>query len=237
MSRLAAPLVGLLERSDRFRPLRWRFGGRPVADITALLAAVAPVFGVVAALVLAVAGQLDRSQLAAAILAVSEIPGVFILATVLWCTPLTRMTGRSFRRQRKWFGLSFAFCAAANLAGFLIEHPVGELDQDFAIAGVIAVVASAPLAVTSARRAIAWLGAPRWQRLHRLTYVIATAVIAHLWLVPQDDGPGGNIVATVLFGLAAIARFPKLGRWITSKRTELGGSILSVRLWLLRYAN
>jgi DMSO/TMAO reductase YedYZ heme-binding membrane subunit len=237
MTGLTAPLAGLLERSDRFRPLRWRLGGRRVADIVALLAALAPAFGVVGALLLAAVGQLDRPQLASAVLAVSEVPGVFILAAVLWCTPLTRMTGRSYRRQRKWFGLSFAFCAAANLVGFLIEHGIGELNQDFAVVGVIAVVASAPLAATSTKRAIAWLGTRRWQRLHRLTYVIAAAVIAHLWLVPQDDGPGGNIVATVLFGLAAMARFPKLGRWITAKRTELGGSVLSVRLWLLRFAS
>jgi Ferric reductase like transmembrane component len=236
MSAPAATVVQLLERSDRFRPLRRRIGGHRVADVVALLAALAPVLGVGGSLVLAAIGLLDRQQLAGAMLAVSEVPGVFILGAVLWCTPLTRMTGRSYRRQRKWFGLSFAFCATANLAGFLIEHPVADLDQDFAIIGIVAVVASAPLAATSTRRAIAWLGTRRWQRLHRLTYLIAAAVIAHLWIVPQDDGPGGNIVATVVFGLAAVVRIPKLGRWISRQRAELGGSILSLRLWLQRTA-
>jgi sulfoxide reductase heme-binding subunit YedZ len=36
-----------------------------------------------------------------------------------------------------------------------------------------------PLAATSFDRAIRWMGGKRWQRLHRLVYLAATAAVVH----------------------------------------------------------
>ena len=44
-----------------------------------------------------------------------------------------------------------------------------------------------PLAITSTKRMVRWLGGKRWQMLHRLIYVSAVAgVIHYFWLVKAD---------------------------------------------------
>jgi methionine sulfoxide reductase heme-binding subunit len=196
-----------------------------VADLVVATCAAVPVLGATAVALGGAIGLIDGHRTAAGIVAFTEVPGVFLLAGVLWCTPLERLTGRSYRRRRRWLGLSFAACGVANLVAFLLEHPPADLGRPFAVAGVTAVVASIPLAVTSTGAAIRRLGIDRWRLLHRLTYVIAIAVIAHLWLVPQDDGPAGNIVATVVFAGAAAARFPPVARaidrWRGARRLRL----------------
>jgi methionine sulfoxide reductase heme-binding subunit len=229
------PLIRLLEGSDRYRPLRWRVGGRRLADWAWMTGALAPAIGVSGALLLGLVGVLEPLDLAAALLAIGEDPGILILAIVLWCTPLTRITGRSYRRQRKWFGLSFAVCAVANLIAFLLKHPIADIDQDFVLIGLLAFVASVPLVATSTQRAITWMGTRRWQRLHRLTYLIAFAVSAHLWMVPQDGGPAGNLLVSGVFLVAAAVRIPRVAKWLNRQRTNLGGSLLSGRQWLRRW--
>jgi sulfoxide reductase heme-binding subunit YedZ len=51
----------------------------------------------------------------------------------------------------------------------------------FFIAGLIAWALMIPLAATSFNRAIRWLGAKRWQLLHRLAYVAAVAGVVHFY--------------------------------------------------------
>jgi DMSO/TMAO reductase YedYZ heme-binding membrane subunit len=231
---IARWIVGVLERGDRFRVLSRSIGQRTIGQRVALAVAAA-LPGAVGALWLGFAvGLIDRTRTVEWSLALSEVPGMFILAATLWCTPLSRLTGRSFRTQRKWFGLSFAVLAVSNLAAFLVEHPLREMARLFAIAGLIAVAASLPLAATSTANIIKRLGYRRWKRLHRLTYLVAVAVVIHLWLVPQDDGPGGNIVATVVFSLALLLRLPWATRTIHALRTRVDQrSLLSLRSWLV----
>jgi sulfoxide reductase heme-binding subunit YedZ len=38
-----------------------------------------------------------------------------------------------------------------------------------------------PLAATSLNRAVRWLGARRWQRLHRLVYLAALTMLLHFF--------------------------------------------------------
>ncbi len=227
-------LANGLRATERYRPLRWRVGHRTLGWYLALVLCAAPV---VASLLLAAAwtvGSIDLHTFVHSLLGVNEVPGVFILAASLWCTPLSRMTGRNYRRQRKWFGLSFAWCAAMNLLAFLLEHPSRELSEPFAIVGTIAVMLCVPLAMTSTRRMIKRLGIRNWRRLHQLAYVIGVAVVVHLWLVPQDDGPGGNIVATVIFLATGVIRLPPVARRLDDHRRRLGASLFSMQAWLRR---
>lgn len=156
------------------------------------------------------------------ILGAVEVPALFLLAAVLLCTPLSRLTGTNYRPRRKMFGLAFFFCGIANLAVFLFKHPASELGQDFILVALVALVLTAPLAATSTRAAMRRLGGRRWRLLHRLVYVVGAAVILHLWLVPQDDGPALNIVATIVFATAAVLRFPVSSAG--SPRRELVGA-------------
>jgi len=51
----------------------------------------------------------------------------------------------------------------------------------FFIAGLLSWGLMVPLAATSFNRAIRWMGAKRWQLLHRLAYVVAVAGVVHFY--------------------------------------------------------
>jgi DMSO/TMAO reductase YedYZ heme-binding membrane subunit len=116
-----------------------------------------------------------------------------------------------------------------EVVGFLLEHPIRDLTAWFAITGGAALALSLPLAVTSTRRMVRRLGGRAWRRLHRLTYPIAIASAAHLWVIPQDGGPGGNIAITVIVALAFVLRLPPVRGAITGARRRRGGSLLAAR--------
>lgn len=232
MTNLRGVIVDVLRASEPFRPLRWRIGQNTVARYVSALLAAAPVVASVGLTLTWAVGVIDQLGFVSGLLAVNEVPGVFILAVSLWCTPLTTLTGRPYRRQRKWFGLSFGWCAAMNLLAFLLEHPAGQLAQPFAILGTLAVALCVPLVITSTHTMIRRLGSRNWRRLHRLAYVIGGAVIVHLWLVPQDDGPGGNAVASIVFLAAGIMRIPPISNALVRRRQTFGASLLSLQTWL-----
>jgi DMSO/TMAO reductase YedYZ heme-binding membrane subunit len=115
---------------------------------------------------------------------------------------------------------------------FLVEHPVRDLALPFAVAASVAVVCVTPLLATSSRRAMRRLGTAAWTRLHRLAYVAAVAVVIHLWLVPQDDGPAGNIAATILVGGAMLCRIARLRDRIVAAQRLRKTSLLSLHTWI-----
>jgi len=62
------------------------------------------------------------------------------------------------------------------------------LERRYVFVGMAALLLMIPLAATSFNRAIKWLGAKRWQQLHRLAYISAVAAVLHyLWLVKADQ--------------------------------------------------
>jgi len=61
-----------------------------------------------------------------------------------------------------------------STGGDIVQRP-------FLAIGVAALMAMAPLAVTSTAAMIRHLGGRRWQRLHRFVYVAATAGLVHHW--------------------------------------------------------
>jgi sulfoxide reductase heme-binding subunit YedZ len=119
----------------------------------------------------------------------------FLLIT-LAVTPVRQVTRQYWLiRYRRMFGL-FAF-----FYGFLHLTTYVWLDQFFDVHSMIKDIAKRPfitigftafclmipLAVTSTRKMIQRLGGRRWQWLHRLIYLAATAGVIHfLWLVKKD---------------------------------------------------
>ena len=53
--------------------------------------------------------------------------------------------------------------------------------RPFILVGFTAFVLLTPLALTSFNRAIRWLGAKRWQWLHRLVYAVALLAVLHFF--------------------------------------------------------
>jgi methionine sulfoxide reductase heme-binding subunit len=114
---------------------------------------------------------------------------LYFLCITLSVTPLRRLTGWNWLvRLRRMFGLFVFFYACLHfLAFFWFDHffDLEEMWRDvlkrpFITVGFLAFLLLIPLALTSNRHAIARLGA-NWQRLHRITYVIAMLAILHFW--------------------------------------------------------
>jgi sulfoxide reductase heme-binding subunit YedZ len=75
--------------------------------------------------------------------------------------------------------------------------------RPFALVGFAALLLLLPLAATSFNRAIRWLGAARWQRLHKLVYGIAPLVLLHFFWVraSKHRWPEVALYGLLLLGL------------------------------------
>ena len=112
------------------------------------------------------------------------------LCLTLAITPLRQWTGwAALARLRRMLGLFVAFYAVLHFCSYAVFDmglDWGDIVRDvakrpFILVGTLALVLLLPLAATSFNRAIRALGAPRWQRLHRLVYAIAGLAILHFF--------------------------------------------------------
>jgi sulfoxide reductase heme-binding subunit YedZ len=118
----------------------------------------------------------------------------FLLITLL-VTPLRQLTGLThLPRLRRMLGLFAFFYAALHFTVYLtldLEFNFRTLFADIAkrpyiTIGFLALVLLIPLAVTSTNKMMRRLGR-RWQKLHRLIYVIAVLGVWHFyWQVKRD---------------------------------------------------
>lgn len=131
----------------------------------------------------------------------------FLLIT-LSVTPLRRLTGwNALIRMRRMLGL-FAFfyaclhfLAYAGLDQSFDPRAIWEdiAERPYITVGFTCLVLLIPLAATSTNAMQRRLGGKRWQRLHRLVYLIAFGGVVHyLWLVKKD------LTQPVLYGLVLI---------------------------------
>lgn len=114
-----------------------------------------------------------------------------LLFLTLLVTPLRRMTGVSLLKFRRAFGLlAFAY-VCLHLATWIVldkQFFWGEILRDlykrpYIILGAVGFVLLVPLAATSSHRAIRRLGAPRWNRLHKLSYIVILLAATHYMMV------------------------------------------------------
>jgi sulfoxide reductase heme-binding subunit YedZ len=118
------------------------------------------------------------------------------LVVTLSITPLRRLLNWPWLlRLRRTAGLLAFFYAALHFTTYIWFDrffDLGDILRDvvkrpFITVGFAAFVLLIPLALTSNNASIKKLGAARWQRLHRLVYLIAVlAVIHYWWLVKRD---------------------------------------------------
>jgi len=112
------------------------------------------------------------------------------LCLTLAITPLRQWTGVSaLARLRRMLGLFTAFYATLHFSAYAM-FDMGLVWPDivrdvakrpFILVGTAAFVLMMALAATSFNRAVKWLGASRWQRLHRAVYAIALLAILHFF--------------------------------------------------------
>jgi sulfoxide reductase heme-binding subunit YedZ len=121
--------------------------------------------------------------------------GLNFLLITLAVTPLRRLTGKSwllrFRRMLGLFAFFYLLLHFLTYAGLdqRFDLPVifeDVVERPFITIGFTAFVLLIPLAVTSTNAMMKRLGR-RWQKLHRLVYVIAILGVVHFyWQVKLD---------------------------------------------------
>jgi sulfoxide reductase heme-binding subunit YedZ len=147
-----------------------------------------------------------------------------MLCVTLAVTPLRQLTGWAWLvRLRRMAGL-FCFCyAALHVSTYaVLDHwldlrAIGTdiLKRPFITAGFAAFLMLLPLAVTSTNAMVRRLGAPNWQRLHKLVYLIALAAILHFWWhkAGKNDFAEPTIYAIVIGGLLGV----RIARWFSRR--------------------
>ena len=113
-----------------------------------------------------------------------------LLCITLAVTPLRVMFGLpELAKLRRMLGLFTYFYVVLHLLCYSwldMGFEWGDIAADianrpFILVGFSAFVLLTPLALTSFNRAIRWLGAKRWQWLHRLVYAVAVLAVLHFF--------------------------------------------------------
>ena len=205
-----APASPPLPRGRRLRRPVWnRFTALQL--LVMALATIAPlvIVGTVSA---AVVGLISLETMLGVALAAAENPGMIVFGAMFLASPIQWLTGRSQVRVRKYLGIVFFLLALTNGVMFAIETGIGAmLGAPFLVAATLALALATPLFLTSSRWSQRLMGMRRWRLLHKATYVIAAALMAHVVLMP-DIGPG-----FVMIALGFIARIPAVKRRIQER--------------------
>lgn len=116
---------------------------------------------------------------------------LFLLCVTLCVSPARKLLGMPWLiRLRRMLGLFAFFYAALHFTiylwldqGFDLQSIAKDIaKRPFVTVGFAAFVLLIPLAATSFNAAIKWIGAQRWQRLHRAVYAIVILGVLHfLW--------------------------------------------------------
>lgn len=138
------------------------------------------------------------------------------LCLTLAVTPLRVLLAQpAFARLRRMLGLYVFFYAVLHLLCYAVfdkDLDLAAISKDltqrpFIWVGFSAWVLLVPLAATSWHRAIRWLGAQRWQRLHRLVYLIAGLALLHFfWLRASKGRLSAVLVYAAIVGLLLLWR-------------------------------
>lgn len=141
-----------------------------------------------------------------------------LLCMTLAVTPLRVMFGLpELLRLRRMLGLFTYFYVLLHLLcyswldmGFEWADIASDIaKRPFILLGFSAFVLLTPLALTSSNRAIRWLGAKRWQWLHRLVYAVAVLAVLHFFWMRAGKSNFAEVFvyASVLFVLLAWRMF------------------------------
>ncbi|MBI2832859.1 MAG: sulfoxide reductase heme-binding subunit YedZ [Acidobacteria bacterium] len=136
--------------------------------------------------------------------------GLRFLVLTLAITPLRGLTRwHAIIRFRRMLGLFAFFYACLHLVTFVVLDHFFDMRQiladvakrPFITAGMLGFVTLVPLAVTSTAGWIRRLGGGRWQALHRLIYVSASAVVFHYWWLVKADTLRPSIYGLIIGAL------------------------------------
>ncbi len=140
-----------------------------------------------------------------------------LLIASLAISPLRRFAGLNLIKYRRMLGLMTFAYAVIHFGVYLwldLQFLWGQIWGDlikrpYIIVGWLGFVALIPLAITSNTLSIRRLGAPAWNKLHKLAYLAALFVVLHyLWLVKSWTAEPLSYAAItlILLGLRLMPR-------------------------------
>ncbi len=139
------------------------------------------------------------------------------LLIALAVTPVRRFTGWTrLATVRRMIGLYAFFYVILHLFSYVgldLFFDLQALFQDilkrkFITIGMLAFILLIPLAMTSTNKMIKRVGAKRWQKLHKLVYVISPLAVLHYFWMVKADISQPLIYGSVIMILLAL-RLPK----------------------------
>lgn len=144
-------------------------------------------------------------------------------------TPLRVLSGAPalarFRRMLGLFAYFYVLVHLLSYSWFDMGFEVQEIAKDiakrpFILVGFSAFVLLTPLAATSFNAAIKAMGARRWQRLHRLVYLVAGLAILHFFWMRA----GKNDFAEVMVYAVIVAALLGWRLWSRLRRAPAAGT-------------
>ena len=135
------------------------------------------------------------------------------LCVALAVTPLRVITGQVLlMRFRRMLGVNVFVYAALHMLSYAwldmgldLEDIARDIaKRPFILVGCLALLVLSALAATSFNKAVRWLGAQRWQALHRSVYAVAALAVLHFyWMRAGKNNQSevliyGAILATLL---------------------------------------
>ncbi|OYT69303.1 MAG: sulfoxide reductase heme-binding subunit YedZ [Chloracidobacterium sp. CP2_5A] len=154
------------------------------------------------------------------ILRLTGMLALVFLTLTLMVTPVVAWLGPAWLvKLRRTLGLVAFFYASLHLLAYvwfdkafdLAAVGADVLRRPFVLFGMLGFIVMVPLAVTSTNGMIKRLGASRWKRLHRLTYVAAVAGAIHFYLFVKAD-------TTLPAAFAAAIGLLLVYRWLQAQR-------------------
>lgn len=147
------------------------------------------------------------------------------LCVVLAVTPLrTALALPALARFRRMLGLYVFFYAVLHLLCYaLFDQGLdwGEIWRDvlqrpFILVGMLAFALLTALAATSPHRVTRWMGARRWQRLHRCVYLVAGLALLHFFWMRAGKNDFAEVA--VYGAIVALLLGWRLLRWLRKRR-------------------
>lgn len=160
------------------------------------------------------------------------------ICIVLAVTPLRVMTKLSglarFRRMLGLFAYFYVVIHLLSYSWFDMGFDIPDIAKDiakrpFILVGFSAIVLLTPLALTSFNRAIKFLGARRWQTLHKLVYAIALLGILHFFWMRAGKN---NFAEVSVYALIIVVLLGwRVGQFLKKKKRTAAapGTVKAVR--------
>ncbi|WP_068119179.1 protein-methionine-sulfoxide reductase heme-binding subunit MsrQ [Tropicimonas marinistellae] len=142
--------------------------------------------------------------------------GLWLLIAGLAVTPLGRFTGVRLIKFRRAIGLlAFFYILVHLLVWLILDVQIPALiwqdivKRPYITIGMVAFVLMLPLALTSNNWSVRRLGALRWRKLHRLTYVVVPLGAIHYVMLVKGWQMEPIYYLAAILGLLALRKVPK----------------------------